>query len=954
MAAAEIASVSVEQVLQVHQLFLAPTGDHQKRREADRWLDNFQKTAVAWGIADTLIRTDIYPMPTRIFAAQTFRQKIEYDLDQLDAAARSSLRASLIDLLHKFRAGPKSMIIQLSVALADLAIQMPEWEDPVLQLVESFGKDPEMVGALLQFLGALPEELTSNKKIKMERDDWMSRSDSLLKRNGPHVFALLLHYLQIADQNPDIQESIFGCLRSWLRAREIDVEMLMSSPIIDYTFRAMHQEALFEAAADVLIEIIIQSGKKPVNIDLIQTLYHRLPPLRSMMDENEDDVEQMRSLCRIFAEAGEAWLDLIVANPAAFRIVVDGLLKCAANPDLDVVRITFQFWFLLADEILLPAFQSQRAQFAPVYGQVIDTIIKHLQYPEDLATMTAQERDEFRDFRHVMGDVLKDCVRVLGEEAALSRPYAVLSNCITNGGVPGVGVFDISVPWPQIEAPLFALRAMGREVSVEESTVLPKIMAMLPQLPNHPKIKYAAILVIGRYAEWTNAHPEFIAYQLTYISSGFAEAEEESMAAAAMSLKFLCQFCGPRIVNYLDQLHPFYLQTTKTMNRDDALELTEAIAHVVHAVPLEGLLETMRNFCLPIAQRLHEIAIAPIPTVETEHVAIVKEAAGLMARFAVFVRVVRPQIPHGSSHPCVSVLQDVWPVLDNVVSVFSSADRIIYAFSRVCVASMESYRHYLTDLLSPIMTKVVALYEQTKESCLLWVAKKCVSVYGDDEGPQGAVMFAMVERLTQTTFESLQQMKSLDSNPDIVEDYFALLTELMDVCPTLFCQSSLLPSAFQCAVACLGMEHREALLSVLLFLRDLFKCASPFHRDHPIPQVVAEPLVDVMKKNASVFLGALFEGLVMTFPMDKDVISDVATIIKCMMDAVPELTMAGVEAIITGFSEQQLSASGKETFMRKFASATEQQEAMRLSGVLQDFAAAYRRRNLISSRGQRA
>ena len=77
-----------------------------------------------------------------------------------------------------------------------------------------------------------------------------------------------------------------------------------------------------------------------------------------------------------------------------------------------------------------------------------------------------------------------------------------------------------------------------------ESTFLPQIMNMLPYLPEHPKIRYATILVIGRYSDWTKNHPTFIPYQLNFISKGFEEKVAETRAAAAMSLNYLCKSCN--------------------------------------------------------------------------------------------------------------------------------------------------------------------------------------------------------------------------------------------------------------------------------------------------------------------------------------------------------------------------------------------------------------------------
>lgn len=51
------------------------------------------------------------------------------------------------------------MLIQLCLALADLALQMPEWGNVVGSMIEQFGKDPATVNILLGFLKALVEEV---------------------------------------------------------------------------------------------------------------------------------------------------------------------------------------------------------------------------------------------------------------------------------------------------------------------------------------------------------------------------------------------------------------------------------------------------------------------------------------------------------------------------------------------------------------------------------------------------------------------------------------------------------------------------------------------------------------------------------------------------------------------------------------------------------------------------
>ena len=57
------------------------------------------------------------------------------------------------------------MVTQLCLALAGLALQVPQWKDVVPTMHEMFGRDPASVFVLLEFLTVFPEELSGNSKI---------------------------------------------------------------------------------------------------------------------------------------------------------------------------------------------------------------------------------------------------------------------------------------------------------------------------------------------------------------------------------------------------------------------------------------------------------------------------------------------------------------------------------------------------------------------------------------------------------------------------------------------------------------------------------------------------------------------------------------------------------------------------------------------------------------------
>ena len=84
---------------------------------------------------------------------------------------------------------------------------------------------------------------------------------------------------------------------------------------------------------------------------------------------------------------------------------------------------------------------------------------------------------------------------------------------------------------------------MGAEVDPNDDEVVPLIMDLIPKLPPHPRVRYAATLVISRYTEWIDRHPQYIQFQLAYISDGFNDPDGEVAAAAGQAMKYMCKDC---------------------------------------------------------------------------------------------------------------------------------------------------------------------------------------------------------------------------------------------------------------------------------------------------------------------------------------------------------------------------------------------------------------------------
>ena len=354
------------------------------------------------------------------------------------------------------------------------------------------------------------------------------------RRHFNHV--ILRSYVEIlpfSGVTHAVQSQVFDCLRSWLVAGEIAPTDLAETPLFPFAFEALTSDDLFDAAVDVICELIHETQEIDENMPVIELIVPRVIAIKPLIRDHRDDPEKIRGYARILSEAGETYRLLLLLHTESFFPIVEAIGECSAYPDLDIVPITFPFWMRLGQSIGKKP--SVSPLFLDAYNSLMEVIIRHLHFPPDFSAMVGQEAENFRSFRHVMGDTLKDCCFVLGTDTCLLAALQQISAALTRRAD--------AISWQEIEAPLFAMRSMGAEVDPLDDSAVPKIMNLIPSLPNHPRVRYAALLIISRYTEWINMHPEYIQFQLQYIATGFEDQDSEVCAAAGQALKYLCQDC---------------------------------------------------------------------------------------------------------------------------------------------------------------------------------------------------------------------------------------------------------------------------------------------------------------------------------------------------------------------------------------------------------------------------
>ena len=371
-------------------------------------------------------------------------------------------------------------------------------------------------------------------------------------------------------------------------------------------------DSSFEAAIDCMCTILRDTREVDESIEIIQLIYPRLVSLRPKIAgaAGSGDQDTYKGYTRLFAEAGEHWVVMIARLPDDFRDLVEIILECCArDSDREAISLTFLFWYEFKQMITLEKYAAARDKFANIFAKLVDVMIKHLQFPipegtdeSDLFDGDREQEEKFREFRHQMGDVLKDCCEVISVTECLGKAFVLIKQWVSNYGAQAT---SSSVPhWQELEAPLFAMRAMGRMVSPEEDDVLHQVIPLMVQIPDHEKLRFQAIMALARYTEWTSQHPEFLQAQLNFVMAGFKHQSKEVIKAAALAFRFFGTDCRKLLASHVLQLHDFYesvLDDLPTMSRE---EITEGVACVVSAQPIDKIYPTFKLYCDPIIERM--------------------------------------------------------------------------------------------------------------------------------------------------------------------------------------------------------------------------------------------------------------------------------------------------------------------------------------------------------------
>lgn len=459
-----------------------------------------------------------------------------------------------------------TILRNLCIAYASLLIQAGA--QPALALRDLCLKLPIPDGsvALLEILRALPEELESrsykyrNLSAPIGASEALADMQRMLTMCAPDVLLLLLSIVKANAQTQymSIYAGVFYALASWVACvkEPIPAQLLAESGLLQACLEALLKfPQLFGSASLVLQEVIgkyprLRGAPAPIAEIIVPGILSLEPLFINAHARGDAGEDECLVLSRLFSEAAYVYVYWMLlpsddsgANqtPGApggaqvneFRLRYVSLLsRCLSHPSNHVAGSTFRFWMMLREAFMKDEYSSGgggrdfrvalKQSLAPSMMSLAKLVVQRLRFPSGSAwtDMPDDLKDEFRhEFRYDCHDTLLLCSSVAGYKDVLS----FLANTLQTE----MGTFSArhqqsghrmdSPGWEGVEACLYGIRCISKDVPTEENEVIPAVFELLPRLPPHTELQATCFRIMGYYASWLRAHEASVPSIVEYI-----------------------------------------------------------------------------------------------------------------------------------------------------------------------------------------------------------------------------------------------------------------------------------------------------------------------------------------------------------------------------------------------------------------------------------------------------
>lgn len=531
-------------------------------------------------------------------------------------------------------------------------------------------------------------------------------------------------------------------------------------------------------------------------------------------------------------------------------------------------------------------------QFKPYVERLIEALYRHCQIEPDHESILVQQ-DDFYEFRERVQELIKDVVFICGSKLCFQQMAHILQSP------------DISKNWNLMEAALFIMQSVAKNLVPEENEVVPPILEGLLSQPDdiHLQVAFTSVQLLAELNEWIACHPNLLPLVLQFLTKRLHNKHLATVAAKALDA--VCQSCRDHIEQHFDGLmHIIASLDSFSISNEAVVGLLKGVASILGRFPKERIKEDMKKLCLVQVSHIQKLIEENIPIEKNTK----SDPVVWLDRLAAIFRNVNPIVQNGEQHPCQEVVMEVWPTLSLAFQRYSSDLRVMEHCCRCLRFAVRCVHQHSAPLLSPLVEQIVGLYAAHGHSCFLYLGSILVDEYASEPGCVTGLL-AMLEAFTQPTFILLTQPNGFRDHPDTVDDWFRLCARFLQRAPVAFLQCSALNTILECGLQACMLDHKEANAAVLKFFQDLLE-AGRKHEDRPNFETRHTLVVNIFNTHGESLVSNLINAAIFILPqyMHHDVAETFFQIMQfdrpkfCLwleakLKVLPTKNSGGVEAI---------------------------------------------------------
>ncbi|XP_042082111.1 importin-13 isoform X2 [Haplochromis burtoni] len=902
----ELTVENVESAL--YQLYFDPDMEH--KNVAQKWLTQAQASAQAWHFCWALLSPDKIP-EVQFFGASTLHTKISRHWSDLAADQHESLRTQLLSHILQFSSGPKMVLTRLCVALASLALNLiPQaWSQPVADMVRAFqphkpdsedgsgakaSQDPHThCLTLLELLTVLPEEFQSSRLAQARR----GQLREALAGEWAVVCPLLRQLMQSQDSSSQVKEKVLKCLSSWVA---LDVPLGEIQELLHDCFTALSDPELFDAAVETIVNAISQ----PDCQRYINALLSLMPLVLGLYDQlktaaQDGDMETSHGICRIAVALGETHSRVLleqVDHWQEYLALVNMILFCTGIPGHYPVNettssLTLTFWYTLQEEY---------------------------------ASWSSDDKEQFRIYRVDISDTLMYVYEMLGAEL-LSNLYERLGRLLMDP--------QQSAVWQDTEALLFGFQSIAETIDVNYSDVIPGLIGLIPRI-NISNILLAdtVMYTIGSLAEWLADHPVMLGGILPMVLQGLAK--PELSVSSVSTLKRICRECrydlGPYAQNILTVSQDVLVKEVHKSSQ--CMWLMQGLGFLLSALPSEEILGRLHSLITPHIQQLDTLAQQELnPTNKQSIIHIVGMLASLFTTLDINRQAdclegaasSRLPVPQSTQNPVVVVLQQVFTLIQTILSKWLHDSEVVEAVCGVFDKSVQTLLHDFGPMVPQLGEMLGEIYSAFPQASALDLARQMVHIFAGEEHHIPHIR-SLTEVLTSTTLTIFQQGPR--DHPDIAESFMDLHAQILKRKPDLYLSEQFnVKALFYCGILSLKFPETPTVKAASQFFTEfLSRC-----KDMP-------SFGDVLQRDGKLLTETVLQAVGGESP--SSLTEHFSEVLLNLSRHCPALLSQWLKETLQtpGFPCAQLTAEQKHTFSQQLL--REQTNKRRVKEIVKEFA----------------